>query len=48
MAKVIVLMGLPGSGKTHFAEEYKKEHSLYNKWRVNLISVDSLMKKNRS
>lgn len=48
MSKVIVLMGLPGSGKTHFAEEYKKEHSLYNKWRVNLISVDSLMKKNRS
>ncbi len=48
MSKVFILMGLPGSGKTYFAEEYKKEHTLYNKWRVNLINVDQLIKKNRS
>lgn len=45
MSKVLILMGLPGSGKTHFAEEYKKEHTLYNEWKVNSIDVDQLMRK---
>ena len=42
MAKVLILMGLPGSGKTTFAEKYAKKHNLDWKQEVNHIDIDSI------
>jgi predicted kinase len=42
MKKIIVLVGLPGSGKSTWAEEYKKENVTE---RVQIINSDEIRKK---
>ena len=42
MKKIIITVGLPGSGKTHFAEEYQREN-----YDVNLISIDQIQEYRR-
>lgn len=48
MSKVFILMGLPGSGKTYFANEYYKTHnntSRNNFKAVHIIDMDKYLKK---
>ena len=50
MSKVFILMGLPGSGKTYFAKEYKRTHhrtSRNNFKDVHIVDVDDFTKNHK-